>query len=161
MSPAQINAIRNATTISVGPAVGLKIGVQLPSATASVGAEASIVAQNGPNGVETVTTLEAGAKIESSFADAKAQLFKVEEKSDSSSGVPKVTSLTKEGPRLNGELKSGAASVSSQGEMFSTGVAAQNLSKAIEKTALQAQCYKLYSNESDEAKFKSCIALFN
>lgn len=47
------------------------------------------------------------------------------------------------------------------GKMFSTGVAAQNLSKAIEKTALQAQCYKLYSNESDEAKFKSCIALFN
>lgn len=47
------------------------------------------------------------------------------------------------------------------GKMFSTGVAAQNLSKAIEKTALQAQCYKLYSNENDETKFKSCIALFN
>lgn len=51
------------------------------------------------------------------------------------------------------------------GKMFSTGVAAQNLSKAIEKTALQAQCYNLYSSISDtaerEAKLKSCVALLN
>ncbi len=115
MSPAQINLIRKSSTAGFGPALGLKIGVQVPGAKASLGAEASMVVQNGPEGVEQVTTIEAGGKIESNIANAKAQLFKIEEKSDSRNGYPKVTSVIEEGPRLDGEINSGSASVSSQG----------------------------------------------
>jgi hypothetical protein len=51
------------------------------------------------------------------------------------------------------------------GKMFSTGVAAQNLSKGIEKAALQANCYKLFSDISStdqgKAKIKECIGILN
>lgn len=113
LTPEQNRALRNATTVSAGAAVGARIGVKTPIAVMSVGAEAAQVVQNGPNGPENKTTIEAGAKIESTLVSGTAQLIKIEETSDSSSGFPKVTSSHAEGPKVSGELRSGSASVNS------------------------------------------------
>jgi len=94
ITPEQNRALRQATTVSAGPAIGAKIGIKTPNATATFGGEASMTVQNWDHGPENVTTIEVLANIDSNVAIAKAQLFKVEEKSDSRTGVPKVTSVT-------------------------------------------------------------------
>ncbi|WP_255365680.1 hypothetical protein [Alishewanella sp. HH-ZS] len=112
---AQINqsrALIKASSLGAGPALGAGIGAKTPSAKAYAGAEASMIVRNGPNGPENLVTLAAGASYESGSVSAKAQLFKIEETSDSSSGVPKTTSLKREGPDLNIELSAGPATVS-------------------------------------------------
>ncbi|WP_299574454.1 RHS repeat-associated core domain-containing protein [uncultured Shewanella sp.] len=108
ITPKQNRALRNATTVSSGVSLGLKLGVQTPNAKATLGGEASMTVQNGSTGLENVATLEAGASIESKAVDAKAQLFKVEETSNSREGITKSTS---EGPKLSGQIKSGNASI--------------------------------------------------
>lgn len=112
---AQINqsrALIKASSLGAGPALGAGIGAKTPSAKAYAGAEASMIVRNGPNGPENLVTLAAGASYESGSVSAKAQFFKIEETSDSSSGVPKTTSLKREGPDLNIELSAGPATVS-------------------------------------------------
>ena len=117
ITPEQNRALRQATTVSAGPAIGAKIGIKTPNATAKFGGEASMTVQNGDHGTENVTTIEVLANIDSNVASAKAQLFKVEEKSDSRTGVPKVTSVTKEGPKLTGQIKSGNVSLNNENKL--------------------------------------------
>ncbi|WP_404343097.1 RHS repeat domain-containing protein [Pseudoalteromonas mariniglutinosa] len=117
ITPEQNRALRQATTVSAGLAIGAKIGITTPNATATFGGEVSMTVQNGDHGPENVTTMEMGANIDSSVASAKAQLYKAEEKSDSRTGVPKVTSVSKEGSKFTGQIKSGNASLNNENKL--------------------------------------------
>lgn len=117
LTPEQNRALRGATKVSFGASLGLRIGVKTPNAKATLGAEASMIVQNGNSGAENVTTIEAGANIESGVVDVKAQLFKIEETTNSSSGVTETTSLIKEGPKGSVQIKSEAASISNDNKV--------------------------------------------
>ena len=117
LTPEQNKALREATTVSGGVALGAKVGVKTPNATATIGGEVAMTVQNSEHGPENVTTMEVGATAESKFASAKAQLYKAEEKSDSRTGVPKVTSFTEEGPKLTGQIKSGNVTVNNENKI--------------------------------------------
>ena len=63
ITPEQNRALRQATTVSAGPAIGAKIGIKTPNATAKFGGEASMTVQNGDHGTENVTTIEVLANL--------------------------------------------------------------------------------------------------
>lgn len=90
--------------VKFGVGLGFAVGIKKGKIKVKLGASISHVAQFSDNAKEngSITTIEAGADIETPVMNAKAQLGKYEEFQDTDGNI---TVTADEGPKLDGEIK--------------------------------------------------------